>query len=346
MKDWQKIEAVLFGSGKYLTEEQISTLSGVQKKSLKNALNELKKHYDQIESSLNVFNESDAWKLNVREEYASIVRNVISEAEMARPIMETLAIIAYKSPVLQSEVIDIRGAGAYEHITLLEEKGFITKDKFGRTFKLRVAQKFYDYFDIEGDKKLRALFKDIKKPEKLGTLDTYDSDKKEIKEESIEFSENLLERMKKVELNPSDHEEKKKFLEDFDKKFTKTKTDIDETDSEMNEFRRVEQPSVTTENSDNNSEEVSLDEENSREETINTDKNFEAKENNDDEDTETILKKFNEEVNKLDSQNVEVKEELKEDVQDEHEVQEEISEEVKEDTISKKQKPKKSKKLL
>lgn len=127
MKDWQRIEAVLFGSGKYLTEEQIAQLSGVPKSKLKHALSELKKHYENINSSLDVFREKDSWKLNVKEEFSHIAKNVISEAEMSKPVMETLALIAYKSPVFQSEIIDMRGAGAYEYISLLEEKGFISK---------------------------------------------------------------------------------------------------------------------------------------------------------------------------------------------------------------------------
>ncbi|MGV8169077.1 MAG: SMC-Scp complex subunit ScpB [Candidatus Nanoarchaeia archaeon] len=235
MKDWQRVEAVLFGSGKYLTEDQIAELSGVSKKSLKKALSDLKKHYEQIESSLNVFNENDSWKLNVKEEYSSIVKNVISEAEMPKAIMETLALIAYMSPVLQAEIIDRRGSGAYDHIGLLEERGFITKEKLGRTFKLRTSQKFFDYFDISGNKKLQEMFKGVKKPEKLGTLDVYNA----APEPEQTFDDKILERMKKLEENPVEHEERKIFLDNFDKKFEKAKAGIDEADGEMNEFRKV-----------------------------------------------------------------------------------------------------------
>jgi segregation and condensation protein B len=258
MKDWQRVEAVLFGSGKYLTEEQISQLAGVPKKNLKKVLNDLRKRYEQSDTSLAIFNENESWKLNVKEEFSSIVKNVISEAEMARPVMETLAIIAYKSPVMQAEVIDMRGSGAYEHIALLEDKEFITKEKFGRTFKLKITPKFYDYFDIEGDSKLRKMFKDVKKPETLGTLEVYTEPITQDKEQ--EFSDKLLERMKKVEETPHDFEAKRIFLDDFDKKFEKTKSNIDETDKEMGEFRKMpeEDPSVAAvgvapnaENSDN-----------------------------------------------------------------------------------------------
>jgi segregation and condensation protein B len=242
MKDWQRVEAILFGSGKYLTEEQISQLSGVPKKSLKKALADLKKHYVQADTSLAVFNEADSWKLNVKEEFSGIVRNVISEAEMPRAVMETLAIIAYRSPVMQSDVIDARGSGAYDHIALLEDKEFITKERFGRTFKLRTTQKFLNYFDLS-DTKMRKLFRDAKKPATLGNLEVYNAGKpKPEEDEEKEFDARVVERMKKIEQTPHDEAERNHFLEEFDKKYTRAKSSIDETDGEMNEFRRKEEP--------------------------------------------------------------------------------------------------------
>jgi segregation and condensation protein B len=242
MKDWQRVEAILFGSGKYLTEDQLVQLSGVPKKNLKKALGDLKKYYEQSETSLAVYNENDAWKLNVKEEFATLVKNVISEAEMARAVMETLAIIAYKSPVLQSEVIDMRGSGAYDHISLLEEKEFITKEKFGRSFKLRIAQKFYDYFDMP-DSKLRKMFKDAKKPDVVGNLEVYNQDKHRHKTDETatekEFDDKVLDRMKKLEETPHDEEARSKFLNDFDRKYELAKKNIDTADEEMNEFRRI-----------------------------------------------------------------------------------------------------------
>jgi segregation and condensation protein B len=254
MKDWQRIEAVLFGSGKYLTEDEIIRLSGVPKNKLKAALHELQKHYGTINSSLDVFKENNSWKLNVKEEFAHISKNVISEAEMSKPVMETLALIAYKSPVFQSEIVDMKGAGVYDYVALLEDKGFITKEKSGRSYKLKVTPKFFDYFDISGDAKLRAMFKGVKKPESVGSLEVYTA--KEESEKDDEFHGQVIERMKKVETTSQDNEEKKKFLDDFDNKFEKTRTNIDETDKELNEFRREQdneqQGEISIENDDDN----------------------------------------------------------------------------------------------
>jgi segregation and condensation protein B len=339
MKDWQRIEAVLFGSGRYLTEEQIVQLSGVSKKNLKKSLDELKKHYVHIDSSLDVFKENESWKLNVKEEYSHIVKNVISEAELSKPLMETLALVAYKSPVFQSEIIDMKGAGAYEYISLLEEKGFITKEKSGRTFKLKITPKFYDYFDISGDSKLRQMFKNVKKPEAMGSLEVYNQENKTDEEKKDEeFSDKILERMKKVELNPSDHEEKKKFLENFDSRFAKTKTDIDETDNELNEFRKIvplqteqtaQQEGEESDNQNdrekpkrNNNDPDRKEEEKINELTNETDE--EELNESDNNYSDKILRKFERALDKLDSPETEEGEKEAEEEETEEENEEEI----------------------
>lgn len=241
MSNWKKVEAALFASGKYMSEEQISNMTGLEKKDIAKALKELKEHYDKDDSSLNLFHENAQWKLNVKEDYTQIVRNVVSEAEMAVPIMETLAVIAYKTPILQSDVIKMRGSGAYDHIKILEEKGFIAKEKTGRTYKIKVVDKFFEYFDIEGESKIGEMFKDVIKPDpsKLGDLQVYNS--KENQEENDDaFHQQIIDRMQKVENTPEDEENKGKFLEDFEDRIEKAKVRIDTAEQELSEYKRAE----------------------------------------------------------------------------------------------------------
>ncbi|MCF7866136.1 SMC-Scp complex subunit ScpB [Candidatus Woesearchaeota archaeon] len=246
MSDWKKIEALLFASGRYLSEDQIIAMTDIPKKNLKKALNELIKHYDEIDTSLKIFEEDGFWKMNPKEDFSSIVQKVVSEAELDRPVMETLAVIAYKNPVLQSEVKDIRGSGIYDHIKLLEDKGYVTREKYGRTYKLKLAEKFFEYFDVEGEKDIRALFKDIKKPDidKIGNLEVYKADDKD-----NEFTEQIMERMKKLEQSKSEEKQNDDFLINFEKKLNKKKTSIDEAEKELDEYRpKLEDDDQTSEN--------------------------------------------------------------------------------------------------
>lgn len=148
--DYQnQIEALLFASGKYMEEETLSILTGIDKRTLRKALDDLRRDYDLRNSALAIFQEDKSWKINVREKYVFLVRKIVSETELNRSSMETLAVIAWKTPVYQSEVVKIRGNKCYDHIDELEQAGFVTKEKKGRSFILKTTDKFLNYFDID-----------------------------------------------------------------------------------------------------------------------------------------------------------------------------------------------------
>jgi len=160
MKD--KLEAILFAAGRFIDEDQIATLLQEDVRRVRKGLQELKKYYDGLtESSLQIVQEEKSWKLHVKDTYLDLVSKLVSDKEIAKTVLETLAIIAWKNPAMQAELIKIRGPAAYEHVAELMQREFITKEPLGRTFQLRVTQKFFDYFDVEGREGIRSLFKSV-----------------------------------------------------------------------------------------------------------------------------------------------------------------------------------------
>ncbi|MBI4454049.1 SMC-Scp complex subunit ScpB, partial [Candidatus Woesearchaeota archaeon] len=158
-----KIEALLFASGRKMELEEIGKLVKVRDTNiLREKLLELKKHYDDKNSSIIVMEEGNAWKLTTHEQYIELVRQINPHTELSKTIVETLAVIAWKQPMLQSDVIRIRTNKAYDHISQLMEMGFVVKEKYGRTYLLKLTQKFFEYFDLRNDESLKSLFKDIK----------------------------------------------------------------------------------------------------------------------------------------------------------------------------------------
>lgn len=162
--DKNKVEALLFACGKYIEDQLIGELCGIDKRKLKRVLEELRKDYELKNNALMIFNEGNSWKINVREKYLSIVRKIVADTELPRSVMETLAVIAWKSPIFQSEVVRIRGNKCYDHIDVLEESGFISKDKKGRSYVLKATDKFYNYFEIDHGN-LKGVFDSVKVPE-------------------------------------------------------------------------------------------------------------------------------------------------------------------------------------
>ncbi|MBI5398474.1 SMC-Scp complex subunit ScpB [Candidatus Woesearchaeota archaeon] len=158
-----KIEAILFAAGRAVPLGECEVLAQVKTPGLvKEAVTELKQEYDGRNSPLMIVDEAEGWKLTVREKFLSVVQRINPETELNKATMETLAIVAWRSPVLQSEVIHIRTNKAYDHIAELEEAGFISKERHGRTYMIKTTKKFYDYFDLPDQQAVKELFKEFK----------------------------------------------------------------------------------------------------------------------------------------------------------------------------------------
>lgn len=162
-----KVEAVLFATGRDMDVEEIAKIIGIGSIGvIKEALSNLLNEYSQRSTSLQVYEENGRYKLNIKKSYNYLTTKLITDCELDFPTQETLAIIAYKQPILQADIIKARGNGAYDHIHILKEKGLVTSEKSGRTRELKLTQKFYDYFDIVEDQ-LRAKFKEIEQKAEL-----------------------------------------------------------------------------------------------------------------------------------------------------------------------------------
>lgn len=198
MSDYKnQVEAILFASGRFMDVATLMNLTGASDKQvIKSNVEKLIQEYSQRESPLMIVEEKDGWKITVREKYLPLVRKIVSDMELPKTVLETLAVIAWKSPVLQSEVIRVRHNKAYDHISELEELGFIVKEKQGRSYILKLSEKFFEYFDVDGTHDIKEFLKKAKIPEAPETpepvqaeepkpVEVYDDFKKE--EEKVAY---------------------------------------------------------------------------------------------------------------------------------------------------------------
>jgi segregation and condensation protein B len=170
----KEVESLLFSSGKMMKEKELAELTNSDEKEVREALEALKKEYDERDTSLVFMNSGDSWKLNVREKYIGLVTKIISDTELPFPVLETLGVIAFKAPAMQADIIKARGTNAYEHVAVLVETGFVEKKKEGRSFRLSLTPKFFEYFDVAGHEGIKEVLKDVKAPEKVGELQVVD----------------------------------------------------------------------------------------------------------------------------------------------------------------------------
>ncbi|MEM2915794.1 MAG: SMC-Scp complex subunit ScpB [Candidatus Woesearchaeota archaeon] len=161
-----QIESLLFSAGKKLTLEELGRLCKEENlNAVKAALELLKKELDEKQSSLMLVEEGGAYKLTVKEKYVPMVKKVVTTPELPKSMMETLAVVAYKAPVMQSQVIKIRTNKAYRHLDEIEEMGYITREKKGRSKLIKLTSKFFDYFDVPPEK-LKEKFRNVAELEK------------------------------------------------------------------------------------------------------------------------------------------------------------------------------------
>ena len=148
-EDLRKIEAVFFVSGRYLSMQDLISLSDLNPLIIRELIEKLQDRYNKSDSAIEIVEKNNLWKMDVKPEYQYIINKLATgSTEFAKAEQETLAIIAYKQPIKQSVIIKIRGNKAYDHIKKFNDLGLIKKKKFGHTYELNLSDDFYDYFNI------------------------------------------------------------------------------------------------------------------------------------------------------------------------------------------------------
>jgi len=249
----KEVESLLFSSGKVMSENELAELTNSSEDDVRVALETLKKEYDDRDTSLMLVHSGSNWKLNVREKYMNLVTKIVADTELPFPVLETLAVIAYKAPIIQAEVIKIRGTNAYEHIGMLVKEEFVEKRKAGRSFRLSLTPKFFKYFDVAGEKDIKEALKEVRVPEKktpkkIGSLNVVDIPAEEVKREE-EKEKHKLRGLEVVEVLEGEEKEKVsiennkpdgEFLKKIDERISELSKRNDEFDQDEL-FRRQEE---------------------------------------------------------------------------------------------------------
>jgi len=141
------IEAALFASGRTLSPRELADLSGLSEELAQAQADDLAAQYAARDSGLEIKSIGDGYSMQVRFGLAGRVLS-FAPKEIEAPLIRTLAIIAYKQPIKQSVLVEIRGNKSYDHVKELEERGLIKAEKFSRTKLLTTTSGFADYFGI------------------------------------------------------------------------------------------------------------------------------------------------------------------------------------------------------
>ena len=150
------LEALLFVSGEPLSADRVkNVLEEIDRGKIRNMFWELQHEYDMRQSGLRIVEVAGGFQVVTRPELAVWVKKlkkVKQSARLSKPSLETLAIVAYKQPIVKSEIEEIRGVDSSGVLKGLLDKHMIKiigrKDVPGKPILYATTKEFLQYFGL------------------------------------------------------------------------------------------------------------------------------------------------------------------------------------------------------
>ena len=105
--------------------------------------------YAHRDTALEIRQEGQRYGLQLRDSLGDLVQSLLP-VDLSTAALRTLATIALKKRILQSDLVELRGSGAYDHIKELLAQNFIERKRQseGRSFWLSLSEKFHRTFAV------------------------------------------------------------------------------------------------------------------------------------------------------------------------------------------------------
>ncbi len=165
------VESLLFAASEPLTPRQIRELLPEKDlKEIKDIIQELKNEYETMKRSFLIKEVAKGYQFRSLPQYRPYIAKMQSStpSRLSRAALETLAIIAYKQPVIRQEIERLRGVDVGGIVRMLLKKGLIRivgrRPLPGRPIIYGTTGKFLELFDLKDLSSLPTL----KEIEELG----------------------------------------------------------------------------------------------------------------------------------------------------------------------------------
>jgi segregation and condensation protein B len=144
-----RLEAILYLKGKPLTLGELAEIAAVPREEAELALVTLMADYAHRDTALEIRQEGQRYSLQLRDSLGELVQSLLP-VDLSTAALRTLATIALKKRILQSDLVELRGSGAYDHIKELLAQNFIERKRQseGRSFWLSLSEKFHRTFAV------------------------------------------------------------------------------------------------------------------------------------------------------------------------------------------------------
>ena len=141
-----RIEAILFLSEKPRMAESIAQQCGTDADLVRQALSNLVQSYEDRDGGL-VIDCTHGYCMQIADEFEDLTDDILPIA-LRTAVLRTLSTIALKEPMLQSDLMQIRGGGIYEHVKELVTLGLVKKSKEGNSHIIHTTKFFSENFKL------------------------------------------------------------------------------------------------------------------------------------------------------------------------------------------------------
>ena len=162
----QMIEASLFATGEAVRPEDFARRMGMDASLVEQEFATLFAEYgERVDSGLIIVKVAGGYQMVTRPELAAEIGKFVAAGTgrsfLSRAALETLAIIAYRQPVTQSDIEAVRGVSTDGVVKTLSERGLVTvtgrKPIPGRPILYGTTPDFLHYFGLDSLAELPSL---------------------------------------------------------------------------------------------------------------------------------------------------------------------------------------------
>jgi segregation and condensation protein B len=165
------VEAVLFASDEPLSDARLAGIVEMGVKQVRQYIQNLNEKYKANNNAFRIEQIAGGYQMLTLSAYNHWLQKLLrvrSEGKLSSAALETLAIIAYKQPVIRADIEAIRGVAVGEIIRSLMSKGLVKivgrAEVIGRPMLYGTTKKFLEIFGLNSLKDLPKA-EELKKPD-------------------------------------------------------------------------------------------------------------------------------------------------------------------------------------
>jgi len=169
LTDVATVEAILFTTDSALSAAKIADVADLPsgRRGARAAVEQLNERYAQMGCSFRIEPQAGGYRMLTLPEFNDVLSRLLkvrSATKLSHPALETLAIVAYRQPILRADIEAIRGVASGEMLRSLMDKGLIRivgrAEQIGRPMLYGTTRQFLETFGM-------ASLRDLPKVDEL-----------------------------------------------------------------------------------------------------------------------------------------------------------------------------------